>query len=188
LSRFEYLSVLISIILALGLSEVLVCWTRLLRHRDVVRFYWVHAMWSVLGLLLIVQFWWGFWQFQVVEDWMFSGLLLVVVQTTTLVVAILLLTPSKEEPPPPSLRDYYFTHSRPVFALAAVLIVLLIVVDVLVGQQPLVHPENAVRPVAAAILAWLAWTRSPFWHAALGVTTAVLFCLFMLVTYVDEGL
>lgn len=188
MSRFEYLSVLISIILALGISEVLVCWARLLRYRHTVRFYWVHALWTVLGLLLIVQFWWGFWQFQVVDDWTFSGLLLVVAQTTTLVVAVLLLTPSKEEPPPPSLRDYYFAHCRPVFALAATLIVLLIFVDTLVGHQPLLHPENIIRPVAAAILAWLAWTRSPFWHAALGVTAFVLFCLFTLITYVNEGL
>ncbi len=188
MSRFEYLSVLISIILALGLSEVLVCWARLLRHRDVVRFYWVHALWSVLGLLLLVQFWWGFWQFQVVDDWTFSGLLLVAVETIMLVVAVLLITPSKEDPPPPSLRDYYFAHSRPVFTFAAALIVLLIVVDTLVGHQPLVHPENVVRPVAAGILAWLAYTRSPVWHAALGVAAALLFCLFMLIAYVNAGL
>lgn len=187
LSRFEYLSVLISIILALGLSEVLVCWSRLLRYRNVVRFYWVHTLWSVLGLLLMVQFWWGFWQFQVVEDWTFMGLLLVVAQTIALVVTVLMLTPSKEEPPPPSLRDYYFTHRQPVFALAATLIVLLICVDTLVGHQPLMHPENVIRPVAAGILAWLAWTRSPLWHAVLGVTAAMLFCLFTVVAYVDAG-
>lgn len=188
MSRFEYLSVLISIILALGLSEVLVCWARLLRHRKAVQFYWVHALWSALGLLLMVQFWWGFWQFQVVDDWTFTGLLLVVLQTITLVVAVLLLTPSKEEAPPPSLRDYYFAHCRPVFALAATLIVLLIFVDTLVGHQPLVHPENAIRPAAAVFLACLAWTRSPFWHALLGLATALLFCLFTLVTYVGDGL
>lgn len=188
MSRFEYLSVLISIILALGLSEVLVCWARLLRSREGVRFYWVHSLWSVLGLMLLVQFWWGFWQFQVVDDWTFSGLLMVVVQTTALVMAMLLLTPSKEESPPASLRDYYYAHSRPVFALAATLIVLLIVVDAIVGHQPLMHPENVIRPVAALILAWLAWTRSPFWHATLGVVTVALFCVFTLVAYVNDGL
>jgi hypothetical protein len=62
------------------------------------------------------------------------------------------------------------------------------VVDTTVGRQPLVHPENVIRPVAVAVLAWLAWTRSPRWHGTLGIVTAGLLLVFTSVTYVNEGL
>jgi len=58
MNRFEYLSVLISIILGVGLSETISCWAHLLRQRGVVRFYWVHSGWTLLTLLMRVQFWW----------------------------------------------------------------------------------------------------------------------------------
>ena len=52
---FSYLSVLISIILALGMTRVLVGVGELLPARSRRRLYWVHAVWVVnLFLYLVV--------------------------------------------------------------------------------------------------------------------------------------
>jgi len=55
-SRFEYLSVLISIVIALGLNEVTKSWGRLLQDRRHVRFSLLHGFWSAFILLLMIQF------------------------------------------------------------------------------------------------------------------------------------
>ncbi|MBW2386077.1 MAG: hypothetical protein JRG92_20790 [Deltaproteobacteria bacterium] len=56
MSRFEYLSVLISIVIALGLNEVTKSWGRLLQDRRHVRFSLLHGFWSAFILLLMIQF------------------------------------------------------------------------------------------------------------------------------------
>ena len=55
---FEYLSVAISIVLAMGLA------TLLRALRDVLapaRRYWVHALWVLQVAFLHVQLWWAYW-------------------------------------------------------------------------------------------------------------------------------
>ena len=51
MSRFEYLSVLLSIVIALGISEMVSSWGALLRQRRLVRFYWVHRLWTAALVL-----------------------------------------------------------------------------------------------------------------------------------------
>ena len=58
MGAFEYLSVLISIILALGMTRVLAGVGEMLQARSRRRIYWVHAIWIVnLFLYLVVASW-----------------------------------------------------------------------------------------------------------------------------------
>jgi hypothetical protein len=47
MGAFEYLSVLISIILALGMTRVLGGVGEMLQARSLRRIYWVHALWII---------------------------------------------------------------------------------------------------------------------------------------------
>ena len=86
MTRFEYLSVLVSIVIALGITEVTIGWGRLLQQRRRVRLSWLHAFWSLFTLFLMIQLWWGFWNFRTVERWSLAGLLAVVLEAITLVL------------------------------------------------------------------------------------------------------
>ena len=85
MSRFEYLSVLISIVIALGITEVTISWGRLLQHRGRVRFSALHGFWSTFLLFIMIQFWWGFWNYRTVEDWSLTSLLIFVSEGIALV-------------------------------------------------------------------------------------------------------
>ena len=58
MTQFEYITVFVSIILALAVAEVLAGLGRLIRERDHVRVYWVHVAWMLLVVLTVVQSWW----------------------------------------------------------------------------------------------------------------------------------
>jgi hypothetical protein len=183
-SRFEYLTVLISIVIALGISEIVSSWGALLRQRRAVRFDWVHAVWTVLVVLLMVQFWWGFWSFRVVETWSFAALVAVVAEAIVMVLASLVLTPRVAPGGGEiDLRAHYFEQSRVFFGLAFVLLWQLAIVDALVGGQPFVHPENAVRGVGLGVTAWGALSRSERVHQALAVASAALLAVFVSVSF-----
>jgi hypothetical protein len=85
-TRFEFLSALISTVIALGSSEVTVAWGRLIQDRARVPISWLHAFWLVFALFLLIQFWWGFWNFRIIEKWSLLSLTGVVVEAITLVV------------------------------------------------------------------------------------------------------
>jgi hypothetical protein len=183
MSRFEYLSVLCSIVIALGLSEVVSTWGRALRERARVRFYWLHAFWSAFTILLTIQFWWGFWEFRVVEHWSFVGLVAVVSECLVLVLAAIVLLPNLEGARPLDLRVHYFAQCRLYFGLGAVLLLQLALVDAWVGGQPFVHAENAVRLPGLLIAALAAARPSEKLHTAIAVSASVLFAGFLLVSF-----
>jgi hypothetical protein len=58
MNTFSYLSVLTSIILALGITRVLTGIGRLLQFRGYVYVYWVHLLWSLNVFLYLVLNWW----------------------------------------------------------------------------------------------------------------------------------
>ena len=59
---FEYLGVLISVIMGLGITHLATGAAKLIQHRDSVRAYLPHALWTINILLYILLIWWGmFW-------------------------------------------------------------------------------------------------------------------------------
>ena len=53
-----------SIVLALGIADILRFLADVLREPGARRLYWVHMLWVVLLLELHVEFWWRLWGFQ----------------------------------------------------------------------------------------------------------------------------
>ena len=59
---FEYIGVLISVIMGLGITHLAIGASKLIQNRDTVRFYLPHALWTVNVLMYILLIWWAmFW-------------------------------------------------------------------------------------------------------------------------------
>lgn len=183
MSRFEYLSVLLSIVIAYAMSEALSGWGQMIRMRDRVRPYLVHLGWSVLSVLLMVQWWWGFWQYREVADLGFFGFLAVLAEPVTLVLLSFVLTPHPTELGDRDLRAEYFRNRRWIFGLAALLLVELAVVDAFVAHQPFWHAENAIRGVGLGMLAALAVSANERLHVGLLGLAYALLVVFVFVTF-----
>ncbi|MFL7807358.1 MAG: hypothetical protein AB8I80_01935, partial [Anaerolineae bacterium] len=56
MAPFEYIALLASIIIALGLTRILTGLGQLLQLRGAVRSYWVHVVWTVNVLLWLHSF------------------------------------------------------------------------------------------------------------------------------------
>jgi hypothetical protein len=64
MSEFEYASVVVSIVLALGIAEILRFLADTLREPGARQLYWVHLLWMVVLLELHMEFWWRMWAFK----------------------------------------------------------------------------------------------------------------------------
>jgi hypothetical protein len=90
---FSYLSVLISIVLALGMTRVLAGVGDMLQARSHRRIYWVHAVWIVNLFFYLVVAWWIFYRWRNQQTWTFFLFVFVLISPTILYLASLLLFP-----------------------------------------------------------------------------------------------
>jgi hypothetical protein len=75
---FEYISVLTSIIVGLGIAHLLRGLAQLVQHPGRYRVYWVHLAWVGFMFLNMIFFWW--WEFALaeIEVWLFRDYLFLV--------------------------------------------------------------------------------------------------------------
>ena len=104
---FSYLSVLISIILALGMTRVLAGVGEMLQARSRRRLYWVHAVWVANLFLYLLVAWWSFYRWRSQQPWTFFLFIFVLISPTILYLASIVLFP-----PESSLDEFvnYKTH------------------------------------------------------------------------------
>src|SRR3989442_15726332 len=93
MSPFEYLSVLISIVLALGMTRVLAGVGEMLQASSHRSLYWVHILWVVNLFLYLVVAWWIFYRWRNQQPWTFFLFVFVLISPTILFLASLLLFP-----------------------------------------------------------------------------------------------
>ena len=84
MGAFEYLSVLISIILALGMTRVLAGVGEMLQARSLRRLYWVHIIWIINLFLYLVIAWWIFYRWRNQQPWTFLLFVFVLISPTIL--------------------------------------------------------------------------------------------------------
>ena len=144
MDHFEYISALISFVVALGFAEISSSWAHVLRLRSQIRFDSVYVGATGILLLLLIQFWWGFWNFRLVESWTFPMLLSVLFPVGCLVLCSLVLAPSRTADEI-DLAAIYMKQRRLLFPLVALTLVGFAVADALISKQPILHPGEPVQ-------------------------------------------
>jgi len=91
---FEYVAVLTSIIIGLGMAQLLMGVTRLIQHPEQAKPYWVHLCWVFYMFLFSVFWWW--WEFRLVaiEVWTFGIYLFVILYAFLVFLLCALLFPT----------------------------------------------------------------------------------------------
>lgn len=117
---FSYLSVLISIVLALGMTRVLAGVGEMLQARSRRRIYWVHAVWIVNVFIYLVIAWWVFYRWRYQQPWTFFLFVFVLISPTILYLASLLLFP-REGAADQSInyKTHFYANHRAFFIILA---------------------------------------------------------------------
>lgn len=119
MSEFEYLSVLISIVVGLGISHLLAGMARVIRRRAEVRFYLPSVLWMGALFLAFIQIWWAIFERRVLETWTFPGFALVLAIPVLVYLLSYLLVPEGETDDGIDLRARYFENRRWFFGILA---------------------------------------------------------------------
>jgi hypothetical protein len=177
-SPFEHISVLISIVLGLGLTQLLASLHRLVQARARVRVYWLPLLWAALIFITQVEWWWSSFALRDQTQWNFFYFLFVLLSPVTLYLAAAFVLPEIEAEVEYDLRSYYFATRGWFFAfVAAGRVLYAIRRGVQAGSFTDVGAVS--NAVSAVMVATLAVSRSPRWHALVTLTVSGLFLYFI---------
>jgi hypothetical protein len=165
MSLFEFLMVLVSIIIGLGIAEILAGVARQIRCRGSIRGYWVHSVLVGAIFVALLQQWWEIWGLRVVPEWSFGGLAMMLSGPVGLFLIAHLLFP--EPMHRADIREYYDGAMRPVWWLAALTVALATLFRPTIIGSNLWSLDNATSFVFFFAFIALALVRRSTFHAIL---------------------
>jgi hypothetical protein len=124
ISAFEYVTVLISIVLGLGIAQILTGIADLVHQSNRVKVYWPHLLWVIVVLVLHVQDWWVTFDLRHYGPWSLPTFLFMMTYPITLFILARLLFPFGIQEGIIDLKEFYYENYRKVFAFGSVLPIL----------------------------------------------------------------
>lgn len=118
---FEFLMILLSLIVGLGLAEILTGFGRMLRERRENQLSWIHSTLAAAVFLGLLQTFWESWGLRSVTEWTFPAMLLMLASPILLLTIAHILFPTRLEQA--NLKEYYFENPRLPWRLAAATVV-----------------------------------------------------------------
>lgn len=102
MSKFEYIAVLVSLILGLGITNILTGLGRIINRRHEFKIDTVHFMWSLALFVVLVLNWWVFFKNSEITNWTFEYFLLIIVWAVIFYLMTVVLFPTDKN----SDQDY----------------------------------------------------------------------------------
>lgn len=179
MDSFNYLSVLLSIILGLAITQVLQGLRGLILTRAKVKLYIPTLIWAGLTLLIAIQGWWASFGMRTHANWTFVSLLVIVIQAIGLYMVAALVLPDISGDAAVDLREHYFAHKNWFFAALFGSIVFSVSKDLALSGHMLGGVNAGFHVIfgLAAIVA--AITRQEWFHKLLAPASALLFFLYI---------
>jgi hypothetical protein len=134
ISAFEYVTVLISIVLGLGITQVLTGIADLIHQSKRVKVYWPHLIWVLLVLIMHVQDWWVTYDLKNYAPWRLPTFLFTMLYPVNLFVLARLLFPFGIQEGVVDLKVFYFENYKKLFGFTAALMLLAILDEVFIRE------------------------------------------------------
>ena len=133
MGAFDYLSVLVSIVLGLGITRLLMGFGRWVESRSEFHAFGPSLAWAGFLLLVHIETWWTMFGYMQHREWTFLQFVVVLLQPMVLFLMTLLVFPSSDSRRQ-DLREN-FLHQRPwFFGLLVVLLIVSIMRDLVLGR------------------------------------------------------
>ncbi len=183
MDAFSYLSVLLSIILGLAITQILQSVGRIIQARDRVVMFWPALLWAAILVLVSVQTWWALFGLRLRESWSFFPFLVVVLQVINLYLSTALILPEIGPGEQVDLRVHYFKQARWFFSLLIMAVVISLAKDlVLFGSLP-TRANTSIQLLFLILAVSAIVIRREWFHMFIALLTSALFALYIVLLF-----
>lgn len=139
ISAFEYVSILVSIILGLGITQILSSFSDLLYNFKRIKFYWPHTLWVIFILFLHIQDWFVTYELRLKSVWRLPELMFILAYPVSLFIAAKMLLPTNEAEKTNDMKSYYMSHFPTIFLIMAFSISCSILFNIFLLGRPIIE-------------------------------------------------
>ena len=182
MDQFSYLSVLLSIIVGLAITQILKGYRGIVLSRARVQMYWPTMLWSGSLLLMNVQSWWAMFGLRDVKDWTFATFAVVLAQTIVQYMLAGVLFPDffGERI---DLREHYWSHTRWFFGLTILVLLVSLSKDIALSGHLSDRLNVHFHLVFIALSTIALATRREWFHKLVAIAAASLFCAYVVMLF-----
>lgn len=162
MNRLEFIMIMLSIIVGLGITELLTNLARQIRAKSRCKGFWIQSILVVIIFIALLQQWWESWGLQTVDSWSFPMVLLMLGGPVGLYTMSHLTFP--EEIDGADLNTYYFEHHRIIWGIGSLTILLSVLFRPIAFNQALFVPNNLPSFIGLVMYTILALTKNKFVH------------------------
>jgi hypothetical protein len=127
ISPFEYITVLISIILGMGITQILSGVAGMILRWDQVRLYWPHCILIILVFVFHIQEWWITYDLRHYAYWRLPVFLFTILYPVNLYILARILFPLRWSGSQIDMKQFYFQNFRRIFVFILSLAVLSVI-------------------------------------------------------------
>ena len=154
MTPFEYVTVLISIILGLGITQIVTGIADVIHQWNRIKIYWPHALWIVLVFVMHIHEWWYTYELKKHEQWHLVSFLFLILYPILLFVLARILFPFGAMDTDVDFKEFYFSNYRKFFLLVSLLVLLAALQDVLLeGYSVMSQLPKVLIPLVLNVLA-----------------------------------
>lgn len=177
MSAFEYVTVLIAIVLSLGIAQILTGVASMIKKSHKVVYYWPHLLWVLFILLLHIQEWWIMYELKTQHPWRLPFFLFIMIYPVNLFLLARLLFPDKFSGKVIDMKQYYYKTFRKLFLLLALSAFDSILYNLFVLNMSLA--DQVLQALLMTVVTVIAWrnNRSEWIHKVIScviITTLVI--------------
>lgn len=168
---FDYLGVLISVILGLALTHVLMGVSRMIQSRHSARIYWVQLVWVVTVLIFVLAIWFGMYWWRQVTVWTIQDFLFLAGYASVLFLLSSILFPA-ESCEGVDFEALFFRNKNWFFGLLLLSLALDIpetVTKQIAGLRPVPVQYWVFMPTVVGLAIAGIVTRNRRWHAVIAL-------------------
>lgn len=168
MTPFEYVIVLISVILGLGITTILTGVAELIKNTKPVRLYAPYLVWIVIIFVLHFQEWWLSYQLMSVKEWSLQFFLLNVLYPINLYILAHLLFPASL-PNDFSSKVFFLEHYPRFFIGAIILVVLSVIQNIFISDLAILTQIPHIIVLSVLLFMLITKNRSSGVHTAVSV-------------------
>jgi hypothetical protein len=181
MDAFSYISIVPSIIIALGITRLLTGVGKILERRGKVKNYWVHNLWAFNLFLYMALNWWIMFRWEAWLQWSFPLFMFLLLTPTVLFLQSVILFPDPFQEVM-DFKDSFYDDHRWFFTLAAI-VPLLDFVDTLLKGVPHLLAQGPIYLVTIGLMTALsvvaAVTKNQNYHKFFAVFFLVYISFFI---------
>lgn len=183
ISAFEYVTVLISIIVGLGITEILSGIADLIKKNKGVIVYWPHLLWVLFVLLLLIQEWWVTYELKTFQPWRLPTFLFIMLYPTNLFVLGRLLFPQIEGKKEVNLKKFYYKNYRKIFLLLILSALLSAAYNLFILNLKLADQLLQALLVIAFTIIIVGKFKNELLHKIISITVLIIFTLSLVIEW-----